>query len=320
MNTLGLVADVGGTNIRLASVDLKTGAIGSVRSYLCTDYPTIITVLEEFLKHVKAPIRHACIAVACPVDNDWVELTNNKWRFSVTDLRKLLGFQSLEMINDYTAIAMAVPKLKANQKIQIGRGEAIPGKPIAVCGPGTGLGVAFLKCHNDQWVCLDGEGGHVDFAPQSDFEDFILEKARQQYSHVSAERFITGPGLVNIYRGIKSYYDENPEDLDPKEITRRAIAGQDPRCREVLDLFCRMLGAFAGNLAITVWAAGGVYIAGGIAPNLVNYIAESNFRARFESKGRFTEHMKKIPTYVITDSQPGIIGAAAYLTQKEGRP
>ena len=319
MTHYGLVADVGGTNIRLACIDMKTGDIKKIHKYLCADYTTIRDVISDFQLQFTPDISHACIAVACPVDSDQINLTNNQWSFSVSELKQQFAFESLHMINDYTAIAMSVPKLKASQLAKIGRGEHIPDRPIAVCGPGTGLGVAFLKKHGDDWVCLDGEGGHVDFASQSSLEDYILEKMRQQYSHVSAERFISGPGIRNIYECIKRYYNEEPEQIEPAEITRRAIEGEDSRCREVLDKFCRLLGAFAGNLAISIWAEGGVYLAGGIVPSLTTYIEESNFRARFEAKGRFTEKMKAIPTYIITEPQPGIIGAASLLMQREGR-
>lgn len=315
MESYGLVADVGGTNIRLACVDLETGQIGHVHSYLCADYQSIRDVISDFQLQITPDITHACIDVACPVDDDRIELTNNHWWFSVSELKDQFQLASLEVINDYTAIAMSIPQLKASQKTKIGRGEPVPDMPMAVCGPGTGLGVSFLKKHQNDWVCLHGEGGHVDFAPQGDLEDFILKEMRKQTSHVSAERLITGPGLINLYRCIKAYYEEEPEDLTPEDITRLAIQDNDTRCREVLDLFCRLLGAFAGNLALTVWAMGGVYIAGGIAPSIVETIAASNFRARFEAKGRFTDKMKQIPTYIITEQHPGMIGSAAYLMQ-----
>lgn len=319
MEKIGLVADVGGTNIRLATIEINTGSIGNIHTYLCADYPSIADVIEDYKLQVTAEVQYGCIAVACPVDDDIIDLTNNNWQFSVSELKKQFGFRALHLINDYTAIAMAIPKLTANQTAKIGRGEPIKEKPIAVCGPGTGLGVALLKKHRGDWVCLDGEGGHVDFAPHGDLEDHMLRRLRNNYSHVSAERFLTGPGLVNIFHCVKNYYEELPEEIEPHEVTQRALDGTDQRCQEALDVFCRLLGSFAGNLALTIWATGGVYIAGGIAPKIVDYIKSSNFRAKFEAKGRFAEALQKIPTYIIMESQPGIIGAGSYLTQMEKR-
>lgn len=312
----GFVADVGGTNIRLTEVSPTTNQIKNIKQYKCKDFDSIADAILKFFDETEGPYQSACIAVACPVGQDKIDLTNNHWSFSVNDLKKKLNLNDLFMINDYTAIAMSIPSLMDNQVIKIGPGEAISKKPIAVCGPGTGLGVAMLLHHADQWVCLDGEGGHVDFAPQDELEDYLLQYLRKKYDHVSAERFITGPGLVNLYQGIKSYYKEKDNDLEPSEITESALNESDQRCVESLKKFCSLLGAFAGNLAITGWTAGGVYIAGGIAPKIVNFIKKSDFRKRFEEKGRFTESLKKFPTYIIVEQQPGLIGAAAYLKQK----
>lgn len=311
-----LVADVGGTNIRLALINPDSGKITAVRKYLCSDYANITDVVERYLEQVNAEPKSACFAIASPVDDDWISMTNHHWRFSVEETRKYLGFQKFSVINDYTAIAMAVPRLEEHQKHKIGQGAAIPDKPIAVCGPGTGLGVALLVYHEHQWICLDGEGGHVDFAPQNELEDFLQQFLRKSYGHVSAERVLTGPGLVNIYRGIKTYCNEEAEKLKPADITRRAVEGNDERCSETLQTFCSILGSFAGNLAITAWTTGGVYIAGGIAPKMTDLIAGSNFRKRFEAKGRFQSDMGKIPTYIITEEQPGLIGAAETLIQQ----
>lgn len=318
MKTYGLIADIGGTNIRLATVDSESGEMGAIRSYLCRDYLTIVQVLQEFIETEQKTVKHACLDVACPVDQDWIALTNNHWQFSVSDTRKELGLENLFMINDYTAIALAIPSLDETQKEKIGGGESEPDKAIAVCGPGTGLGVAFLKPYRGQWICLDGEGGHVDFAPQNDLEDFLLKRMRSRFDHVSAERFITGPGLVNLYEGIKDFYSETPETLNPSQISQRAADGSDRCCKEALEVFCQVLGAFAGNLALTAWASGGVYVAGGIAPRMIGFIHQSGFRARFEAKGRFHGSIKRIPTYIITEPEPGLLGSKVYLKQALG--
>jgi glucokinase len=313
--SFGLVADVGGTNIRLSLVSLVTGELDEIKSYLCKDFPTILDVFREYLSGKDVKVQHGCIDVACPVDDDLVELTNNHWKFSKEGLCRDLALETLHVINDYTAIAMSIPGLGSRQRIKIGGGEPVEKGSIAVFGPGTGLGVAFLKLFNQQWVCFEGEGGHVDFAPHSELEDFMLNRLRKGHQHVSSERFMAGPGLIHIYQSIMAFHGETPEELVPAEITRRAVEGKDKRCQETLSLFCEMLGSFAGNLALTIWASGGVYIAGGIAPRITEFIGRSGFRDRFEAKGRFKDKIKSIPTYIITEPQPGLLGTAAYLMQ-----
>ncbi len=315
MKTQGLIADVGGTNIRLALIELDSEKITNLKSFLCADYGSITDVIKEFLNNTNTLIDQACIAIAGVVEHDWISMTNHQWEFSVSQTRKDLGLKNLHVINDYTGISMAVPHLNKNSKVKIGDGIPLETKPIAIFGPGTGLGVSHLIFHNNQWISLDGEGGHVDYASQDSREDHLIEFLRQQYGNVSAEMLISGPGLVNIYNGVNFFYKETPDDLTPEEITTRALKKTDRCCQETLSMFCRIMGSFAGNLALNLGTFGGVYIAGGIAPRIVDYLIQSDFRKRFETKGSFSDYVKKIPTYIITEPQPGLIGAGAYLIQ-----
>ncbi len=228
-------------------------------------------------------VNEGCIAIACPITGDWVAMTNHTWAFSIAEMKRNLGFAHLEIINDFTAVSMAIPMLKAEHLIQFGGSAPVAGKPIAVYGAGTGLGVAHLVHVDKRWVSLPGEGGHVDFAPNSEEEGIILEELRAELGHVSAERVLSGPGLVNLYRAIVKSDGRLPENLQPREVTERALADSCTDCRRALSLFCVIMGRFGGNPALTLGTFGGVYIAGGIVPRFWFFKA-SGFRGGLKTK------------------------------------
>jgi len=319
MEEFGLIADVGGTNIRLALVDLSNGDITAIKKYLCADYPAITDVIKLYLNQVNHRVDSACIAIACPTDEDLIQMTNHAWSFSKSAVKQELGFNDFVVINDYTAISLSIPALKDDQKIKIGGGDAEAGKPIAVYGPGTGLGVAHLIRHCHEWISLPGEGGHVSFAPQNLLETHVLKHLQKKYGHVSVERILSGPGLVNLYQAIAIYQGITPEPYEASDITSKALDKQCSICQESLAQFCRIMGSFGGNLALTMSTYGGVYIAGGIIPRFIEYFSKSEFRTQFEAKGRFNHLIQRIPVYVITEEQPGLIGASVNLRQIVGK-
>ena len=188
MTKYALVGDVGGTNARLALCDIASGEISQAKTYSGLDYPSLEAVIRVYLEEHKVEVKDGCIAIACPITGDWVAMTNHTWAFSIAEMKKNLGFSHLEIINDFTAVSMAIPMLKKEHLIQFGGAEPVEGKPIAVYGAGTGLGVAHLVHVDKRWVSLPGEGGHVDFAPNSEEEAIILEILRAEIGHVSAER------------------------------------------------------------------------------------------------------------------------------------
>lgn len=194
MTKYALVGDVGGTNARLALCDVNSGEISQAKTYSGLDYPSLEAVVRVYLEEHKVSVEDGCIAIACPITGDWVAMTNHTWAFSIAEMRKNLGFSHLEIINDFTAVSMAIPMLKPEHLIQFGGTAPVEGKPIAVYGAGTGLGVAHLVHVDKRWVSLPGEGGHVDFAPNSEEEGIILEELRAEIGHVSAERVLSGPG------------------------------------------------------------------------------------------------------------------------------
>jgi glucokinase len=231
-------------------------------------------------------------------------------------MQQMFGLKFLEVVNDFTALAMAVPHLPQKYVDQIGSGTPLTNHPISVLGPGTGLGVSGLLWSGKHWVALAGEGGHVAFAPGNELEITLLHYARKHYDYVEPESFLCGPGLAFLHKALSEIDGRKPEELKPDDITNKAIEGDD-HCRKTINFFCGMLGSFAGDQALTLGARGGVYIGGGIAPKLDHLLSQSPFRQRFEEKGRFREMVSPIPTYVmLSHSQVALIGAAAILANK----
>lgn len=318
MTNYALVGDVGGTNARLALCDVEDGAISQAKTFSTSDYDNLEAVIRTYLDEQKQDINDGCIAIACPITGDWVEMTNHDWAFSTSKMKSALGFEHLEIINDFTAVSMAIPMLTSEDVMQFGGKEAIKDKPVAIYGAGTGLGVSHLIHVDQRWVSLPGEGGHVDFAANSDEEDQILEVLRAELGHVSVERILSGAGLVNLYRAIVKSDQRIPENLKPKDVSQRVLEDSCTDCRRALAMFCVIMGRFGGNLALNLGTFGGVYIAGGIVPRFLEFFKVSGFRAAFEDKGRFRDYVRDIPVYLITHDQPGLLGAGAYLRQTLG--
>jgi glucokinase len=257
------------------------------------------------------------IGIANPITGDRIQMTNCDWAFSISGMQQALGFERLVVINDFTALALALPDLQSSELHQLGGGAAVPRAPVALIGPGTGLGVSGLLTGDapGRWVALQGEGGHVTLAAANPREAAVLQALRDEFGHASAERAISGQGLEALYAAVCTLDKvAGFAPLPAAEITQRALAGRDAQCVEVLDLFCGFLGSVAGNLALTLGAVGGVYIGGGIVPRLGDAFTRSRFRACFEDKGRFRGYLQAIPVYVIhTQVSPALLGAARAL-------
>ena len=310
-----LVADVGATNARFGLVSPK-GAVLHTRTLAVADHPTIGDSITAYLGERGAlPMpRQGAIAIASTITGDRVAMTNHPWSFSIAALKSQLGFDRLEVINDFTALALALPHLSPEDRRPIGGGGASSaGAPIGVLGPGSGLGVSGLIPASAGWIALAGEGGHATMAPATDRESAVLDRMRRHFDHVSAERILSGPGLVNLYNTLAMLDGVPSKGYTAAQITDPAIGAADPLCAEATSLFCAMLGTMAGNLALTLGARGGIYIGGGIVPRLGQRFAKSPFRARFEAKGRFSQYLAAIPTYVVTHPLPAFLGCAAVL-------
>lgn len=318
-HTMGLIADIGGTNARFALCS-EAGEVLSPLTLECKKYPSLEAATKAYLTWIRyrgPAVKSAAFAVACPVLTDNVSLTNSDWSFSISGLQEALQLDELTVVNDFVAQALAVPLLKDSQKIKVGQGEAAEGFPIVVVGPGTGLGVSILVPQPDgRWTALASEGGHATMPAPYPEEERVLAALRQEYGHVSAERVVSGMGLTNLYKTLLVLHGKEGKTLQPAEISQRAMEGDD-LCREAVQMMFGLLGTLAGNLALTAGALGGVYIAGGIIPRdgLLEMFKESSFRIRFEAKGRFTSYLSRIPTYVMKADYPAFLGLSG-LVQK----
>jgi glucokinase len=316
-----LLADIGGTNVRFALLPRGSSQPRQERSLLCADYPGLEQAARTYLAEVgDPPVREAAIDVATAVTGDLVKLTNSPWAFSIDQTRRQLGLARLLVLNDFTALALSLPLLGDGDLRQVGRGRALPHTAIALIGAGTGLGVSGLLACGARWLPLEGEGGHVAFSPMNAREDAVLGVLRERFGHVSAERVVSGPGLVNVYQALCGIDRVPARALEPEDIAQGALSGSDPQCAEALAMFCAAFGTAAANLAITLGARGGLYIGGGIVPKLGEYFARSSFRARFEHKGRFSSYLAAIPTFVILADYPALRGLAVALNDEPPSP
>lgn len=303
-----LIADVGGTNTRCALVD-ETGDLTDISVFANAGYRTLGSALADYLKTHNARPTAAAIAVAAPVTGDEVRMTNRNWHFSAHALRDDLHLERIEILNDFTAVALSLPSLTDDDLVPFGGGAPRPDAAMAAIGPGTGLGVSGLIRGAKGWAPISGEGGHTTLAAGTEREAQVIDTLRERYGHCSAERIVSGPGMVTLYNTLRRLADYPDDNITPREVSTRAIAG-DPIARETLDMFFALLGSVAGNLALVIGALGGVYIAGGIAPALLDAMVASDFRMRFEQKGRYADYLRAIPTYVIKHPTPALLGLA----------
>ena len=313
-----LLADIGGTNARFA-LETAPGVLEDIDVLPCKDHPTLEAAIRHYLAAADChSVHHAAIGIANPVNGDQVRMTNHHWSFSIAATRQALGLHTLLVLNDFTALALALPHLPPHELVQIG-GGALQHGTKALIGAGTGLGVSGLLPHGASWVAIAGEGGHVAFAPANEQEVALWRYAQQRVGeHVSAERLLSGPGLELIYDFLAQADGEGAEPLPAAAISERGLAGLCPRCEQVLQLFCGMLGSAAANLAVTLGAVGGVYIGGGVVPRLGEMFARSPFRARFEAKGRFSDYTRALPVFVIHAAYPALTGVRAALRDHLG--
>ncbi|MDF7669827.1 glucokinase [Orbaceae bacterium ESL0721] len=309
-----LVTDIGGTNARFALFNIQTGELSAITKIEIDPDHDLLTLIKNYIESQSVGINSACIAIACPIDGtDRVEMTNNSLSFSRSQLIAALNLKRLEVINDFTAVSFSVPQLTQQDYVKIDGGDPNEQFPIAIYGAGTGLGVSHLIKYNNQWISLSGEGGHVELPMTNEIEDKVLIEMRKKYGRVSAERFLSGRGIVNIYNALLSIHNRPQQELTPDIIVERALTNSCNICHQTLTLFCTFMGRFGGNLALTLNTQGGVYIAGGIVPRFIEFFKASPFRAAFENKGRMSYLLKKIPVYLITHSDPGLLGAGIYL-------
>jgi glucokinase len=306
-----LLGDIGATNARFSL--LMDGTLGPVTNLEVGRYARFADAVTDFLQTCgeQAPVTDALFAVAGPVEGDRCRLTNCPWIIDGAELRAHFRLARVRIVNDFAATAYSLPSLAAADLHPIGGGHAVPGAPMAVLGPGTGLGVAGLVPGAKEAVVIAGEGGHTTIAGASRREDAVIDHLRGRFGHVSAERVVSGSGLENLYEAIAALDRSGAPARDAAEITRRALDGSCPTAVAALEMFCALLGAFSGNIALMLGARGGVHIAGGIAPRILGFLERSEFRRRFEDKGRFRSYLEAIPLCVIVHPAAAFLGLAA---------
>jgi glucokinase len=321
-----LAGDIGGTKTRLAIFSVENGPMDPLReaTFTSAHYPSLESIVRQFLHDVSLPVERAAFGVAGPVMGDQVTTTNLPWEIDARALQSALDLESVKLLNDLAAIAHAVPRLGPADLYALNEGKQVPGGAIGVIAPGTGLGEAFLTWDGRQYRTHASEGGHVDFGPTNALQSKLLEFFRGRLDHVSYERVCSGLGIPNLFTFVtESGHAEKPAWLvdrlaaaaDPTPIIVGAALDTDRPCRacvETLNLFVSILGAEAGNLALKVMATGGIFLGGGIPPRILDPLKQPRFMEAFVKKGRFSKLLVDIPVHVILNPKSALLGAACY--------
>ncbi len=311
-----VVADIGATNIRFARLS-PLGALGPIAKFPIVEFPDLTAALAHFVNKDGGPrpVRIG-LAVAGPVFGDEVKLTNAQWQFSIRHLKKHLNLEQLEVVNDLEALARVLPYLEPEDAVPIGTeaGNRSARAPMAVLCPGTGMGIAGLKPVDRGWQPIASEGGHTSLSPLTDRELAAWQVLRERYGRVSVERVLSGSGIVELHIALASLEGQVPPALKPEEVVRLALNGESPLAVDTVEMFCAWLGHVAGDVALMYLARGGVYLAGDILLSILEILKHSQFRDRFENKGRVTGVVAQIPTFLITNKSPVLLGCARLLS------
>ncbi|HEX4858182.1 MAG TPA: glucokinase [Usitatibacteraceae bacterium] len=311
-----LVVDIGGTHVRFGWVAAAGEIIQEIRAYRCGDFASPVDAAHRYLSEAGVPqVAHAAVAIASVVARGPIKLTNSQWIFEADAFGASVGAGTVEVFNDFEAIALVLPFLTARDYQIVGTAAFNPALPLAVLGPGTGLGMAGIQPVRGQpgnWQTICGEGGHTSIPSATRYQHAVIAAARHEIAHVSAEGLVSGLGLPTLYRAVARVEGLAAEDIGAAEIGARGASGSDPLAARTLDTFCGFLGSIAGNLALTLGAQGGVFIAGGIVPQWGDFFAGSSFREHFEDKGRYRDYLAAIATGVITAPYPGLMGLAQH--------
>lgn len=310
-----LVGDIGGTNARFALADRDNVGFGDALTLKCADFATPVDAIRHYLEAVAAPAPTAvCLAVAGPVIDGNVKVTNNHWNLSTDEMSEALGTDRIMLLNDFEAVAWSIPHISADSLESVGQAsyKDLPTQSfnIAIVGPGTGLGTGGLCKRGDYLFPIVGEGGHIGFAPKSRAQIELLEVLREKFERVCVERLLSGSGIENIYWALNVIGGETNKHLSAAEVFAAASEGTDPVAADATQLFFEILGQVAGDVALVLGAQDGVYLAGGIVKRYPEMLHISGFRNEFESKGQHRSMMERIPTRLITYDEPGLLGAA----------
>ena len=319
--TFVLAGDIGGTktNLGLFLKGRERPVPKVIETFSSQKAPDLEHIIRQFLEIHPVLVSHVCFGIAGPVVNGTSKTTNLPWNISEDRIKKQFNFQHVKLVNDLTATAMAIPLLKKDEFFPLNQAGSGKDQNLALIAPGTGLGKAMLIYQNGRYLPVPSEGGHADFAPNNEAQTELWRYLHQRFGHVSIERVISGSGLVNIYNWLKDsgrlnepeWLKQTLKEMDPaKAVTEAALASKDPGCVEALNIFVSILGAVAGNLALTGMTTGGVYLGGGIPPKILSKLKEDIFMKAFTNKGRFKSFLEKIPVKVVLNDKAALIGAA----------
>ena len=314
-----LLADIGGTHARFAMQSQHLGRLENMAVYQCAHFASLELCVRHYLAdHPSAKPTCAAMGIATQVMGDWVSMPNNPWAFSTSALQQALRLEQLLFINDFTALALSLPDLESDDLHRIHPGQPQAGAPLALVGPGTGLGVSGLfATAQGSFVAISGEGGHVTLSADNPYEVAVLDFLQKRFGHASAERALSGPGLLNLYDAVCAIDDRPCQHTQPHEVMDSALSHADPAGVAALGLFFSFLGSICGNLALTLGARGGLYLGGGIVPRALAALEQSQFLSRYLQKGRYQDYLQQIPISVITaDIFPALKGAARALDMK----
>lgn len=317
MSTSLVAVDIGGTHARFAMVEIGADgaiALGEPATLHTSDHASFQTAWEDFARQQGGTLpANVAIAVAGPVGGEVIRFTNNPWIIRPALIPEKLGADRYTLVNDFGAVGHAVARAGAEHFVHLaGPDEPLPASgTLSIVGPGTGLGVAHVwRDGAGQYRVQATEGGHIDFAPLDSIEDAVLTRLRQRYRRVSAERVVSGPGIVDIYEALAGLEGRAIQPLDDRTLWQRGTSGEDSLAAAAVDRFCLSLGAVAGDIALAQGASG-VVIAGGLGLRIKDTLLQSGFASRFRAKGRFEGLMAALPVKLITHPQPGLFGAAA---------
>jgi glucokinase len=308
-DAIWLIADIGATSTRCAVCRSGDRRHGNLQIFQNEQFDSLKSLLGGYIESLSEKPSAGALAIAAPISGDGVQMTNRDWQFNRLELAERLGLGRLDIINDFHAVAYALPQLPNRDLVEIGKATEYRSGTRAALGPGSGLGVGAWIVGNGRGVAMYGEGGHVTLSARDEAEDRIVAKIRERYGHASAERVLSGPGIIALHSAMHG------DDMKTsREITSGTV---DRKCRATMEQFYRFLASVAADLAMTTGAYGGIYIAGGIVPDNIDQIQASTFRERFEEKNRYRHYMQAIPTYVISDPTPGLTGLMAYIAEHD---
>lgn len=321
-----IAADVGGTHVRIGLVRASGDPahpinVLSYRKYVCAEHAGLAEILEDFVAGLDGiAVEEGAIASAgYPLEDGSLITANLPWRVSLSDIRERLGFREFRLVNDFEAVAHAAAYVDASEVLRLTGPDTAPLGPTLVVGPGTGLGAAVWIPSGTRAVVLATEAGQAALTTGNELEMALLKHMLQQRSHVPTEHALSGPGLKNLYTALCALRGVASVHRTPGEITAAALSGKDAHARESLDVFCGLLGSVVGDMALLYGVQGGIYLAGGILPQIREFLLQSTFVERFLNKGPMREALERIPVKLVEHGQLGVIGAASWYLQQRGR-